>query len=97
MSIKNIVENQLIMDDSTVWILKDHVDFGYTDGRESEKYIESVFKQAKDLSSGSIELESFIKDWASEYHLTTKRQQLFSGFEFNKSSIHHNQSLMTDD
>jgi len=52
---------------------------------ESERYLEKVFKCASDLSSGSPELETYIKDWPSEYHLSAKRAQLFAGFEFDSS------------
>jgi len=52
---------------------------------ESERYLEKVFKSASDLSSGSAELETYIKDWPSEYHLTSKRAQLFAGFDFDSS------------
>jgi SAM-dependent methyltransferase len=35
---------------------------------------------------GSLELETHIRDWPSEYHLSAKRARLFSGFEFERSS-----------
>ena len=86
MSIKSIIKNELVKDEYSVWVLKEHKDFGYSDGVETERYLESVFKIATDLRSDSTELESYIKDWPSEYHLTTKRAQLFSGFDFDRSS-----------
>jgi SAM-dependent methyltransferase len=84
MSLQNIVENELVQDKSSVWVLKEHQKFGYSDGAESERYLEHVFNSSKDLSSTSSELEQHIKDWASEYHLTTKRAQLLSGFTFDR-------------
>ena len=43
-------------------VLKDPRDFGYSDGAESEKYLERVFRRAKDLSSTrSTELKSYIR------------------------------------
>ena len=72
MSIHDVVNSDLIQEESSVWLLKQHGDFGYSDGVESERYLEGVFKNAKDLSSGSNELENYIKDWPSEYHLTVK-------------------------
>ncbi|WP_129777772.1 class I SAM-dependent methyltransferase [Peristeroidobacter soli] len=84
MNPQNIVSNELVQDDSSVWVLKDHRNFGYSDGAESERYLASVFSQARDLSAGSVELESHIKDWPSEYHLTSKRVQLLSGFQFDR-------------
>ena len=83
MSIHDVVNSDLIQEESSVWLLKQHGDFGYSDGVESERYLEGVFKNAKDLSSGSNELENYIKDWPSEYHLTVKRAQLFAGFDFD--------------
>lgn len=85
MSFRDVVESELVQEESSVWILKEHGDFGYSDGVESERYLEMVFKNADDLTSSSCELESYIKDWPSEYHLTTKRSQLFAGFDFDPS------------
>lgn len=85
MSIQAIVENELVQDASSVWVLKEHGDFGYSDGAQSEEYLDSVLRRAKDLGSRSSELESYIKDWPSEYHLTTRRAQLLSGFNFDRS------------
>ncbi len=85
MNIQSIVENDLIEDDSSVWILKDHSEFGYSEGTQSEEYLEQVFRGVKDLSTLSTELEGHIKDWSSEYHLTRKRAQLLSGFEFDRT------------
>lgn len=86
MTIQSIVENELVDDGHSVWLLNDHREFGYSDGAESEQYLDKVFRSAKDLSSRSSELESHIKDWPSEYHLTSKRSQLLSGFTFDRSS-----------
>jgi len=85
MSVEKMVSNTLVQDESSVWVLDEHKNFGYSDGVESERYLEKVFKSASDLSSGSPELETYIKDWPSEYHLTSKRAQLFAGFEFDSS------------
>jgi SAM-dependent methyltransferase len=84
-NIRDIIKNELIQDDSSVWVLKQHCEFGYSDGVESENYLEHVFMTAKDLSNGSSELEKYIIDWPSEYHLTAKRGQLFAGFDFDPS------------
>ena len=85
MSSESITENELVQDESSVWTLKDHRDFAYSEGAESERYLERVLRTATDLGSTSSELESHIKDWSSEYHLTTKRAQLLSGFKFDRS------------
>ena len=84
MSVQSIVSNELRKDASSVWVLAGHDRFGYTDGAESEKYLDQVFRAASDLSTTSAELEEWIKDWPSEYHLTVKRAQLLSGFRFDR-------------
>jgi SAM-dependent methyltransferase len=81
---QQLVKNKLLRDTSSVWVIEGHDQFDYSDGAESERYLESVFKAAEDLSSGSVELEGFIKDWPSEYHLSTKRSQIFAGFNFDR-------------
>ena len=50
--------------------------FSYSDGDDVEKYLKSVLEKAQDLSSCSVELESAIQDWATEYHLSSKRANL---------------------
>lgn len=83
MKISELIKNDMTLDDDGVWVLRDHEKFAYSDGAASEKYLQKVFNRAIDLSSKSFELESYIKDWPSEYHLTRKRAQLLSGFQFD--------------
>ena len=83
MSIQSIVENELIQDDSLVWMLRDQKQINYEDG--AERYLERVLQTAKDLSSSSTELRNYIRDWPTEYHLTPKRAQLLSGFAFDRA------------
>lgn len=85
MNIQEIVKNEIVQDNTSVWVLKNHDNFDYSEGREAEKYLENVFNSAEDLSSRSSELETSIRDWSSEYHLSVKRAQLFSGFDFDSS------------
>src|SRR3954452_268849 len=85
MNIRSMIQNELIEDASSVWLLKDHGKFDYSEGAASEKYLDKVLRSATDLSTRSSELEGWIKDWSSEYHLTTKRSQLLSGFKFDRS------------
>jgi SAM-dependent methyltransferase len=71
-----------VQDDLGVWIPREGVSaFGYSDGRWVERYLESVLRGAKDLSSDSEELERHIKDWNTEYHLTRKRKNLLAGLK----------------
>lgn len=78
-----ITHNRLVLNDSGVLGLEGHDSFSYSDGASSEKYLHKVFESVKDLSSESYELETYIKDWASEYHLSRKRAQLLSGFKYD--------------
>lgn len=85
-TIQTLVNNDLVKHAAGVWQLRGHDAFGYSDGAESERYLENVFRSAKDLSTRSDELVCHIKDWPSEYHLTPKRAQLLSGFAFERSA-----------
>jgi SAM-dependent methyltransferase len=78
------VENHLVQDASSVWVLEDHQNIGYSEGAEAEEYLDAVLRGARDLGTRSGELEAHIKDWSSEYHLTRKRAQLLSGFDFDR-------------
>jgi 2-polyprenyl-3-methyl-5-hydroxy-6-metoxy-1,4-benzoquinol methylase len=66
-------------------VLADGRVISYSDGAASEAYLREVFGRANDLSSTSVELEGWIKDWPSEYHLSRKRSQLLRGFDFKRS------------
>jgi len=54
----------------------------YSDGAKSEQYLKHVLSKAQDLGSDSTELESYIRDWSSEYHLSSKRSLLLQPFQF---------------
>jgi 2-polyprenyl-3-methyl-5-hydroxy-6-metoxy-1,4-benzoquinol methylase len=84
-NINNILSNILELDETNVWALEKSTKFGYSDGVESEQYLRKVLTKASDISSDSYELETYIKDWNSEYHLSRKRTQLLKGFDFDKT------------
>ncbi len=79
------VTNSISLDGNSIWVPDDRKHFAYSDGRSTEKYLQKVFQQVEDLSSTSFELERYMKDWPSEYHLSRKRAQLLRGFKFDKS------------
>jgi 2-polyprenyl-3-methyl-5-hydroxy-6-metoxy-1,4-benzoquinol methylase len=81
--IEEKVSNKLIREECGIWRLREHNTFAYSDGTNAEHYLQSVFKRNIDLCSNSPELQEYIKDWPSEYHLTKKRAQLLSGFDFD--------------
>lgn len=83
MGIEEKIGNPLVREDSGIWRLSDHSSFAYSDGSHTEHYLQSVFERDIDLSSGSSDLSKYIKDWPSEYHLSNKRAQLLSGFDFD--------------
>lgn len=85
MSLDQLIENPLERDADGVWVRPDAKPFEYSDGRESELYLERVFKAAGDLTSDSPELMAGIKDWPSEYHLTPNRAQLLRGFDYDRT------------
>ena len=79
------VENDIVLNMDSVWTLPQSKPFLYSDGITSEHYLRKVFSKSQDLSSQSQELERWIKDWPSEYHLSAKRSQLLRGFNFDRS------------
>jgi 2-polyprenyl-3-methyl-5-hydroxy-6-metoxy-1,4-benzoquinol methylase len=84
-NISDLVSNTLELDESSVWVLDKTRKFGYSDGAESEQYLRKVLSESSDISSNSYELETYIKDWNSEYHLSRKRAQLLKGFNYDRS------------
>lgn len=66
-----------------IWTEKDQQEFNYNDGDYHENYILDVVSKAQDCSVLSQELAGYIKDWPSQYHLTSKRSNLLRPFEKN--------------
>ncbi len=87
MDFRSLVRNELVQDDSSVWMLAQRQHFAYSEGAGAERYLETVLRGAADLSSDSIELERHIRDWSSEYHLTSKRAQLLAGLALPRSAL----------
>jgi SAM-dependent methyltransferase len=87
MTVSNLItENKLEQAPSGLWHLPDtEIDenFAYSDGDEEESYVMQVIASAKDTSSTSAELESHIRDWPSEYHLTSKRANLLRALDLS--------------
>ncbi len=87
MTVSNLIaDNKLEQSSSGLWHLPDtDVDenFAYSDGDEEESYVMKVIASAKDTSSTSAELESHIRDWPSEYHLTSKRANLLRALDLS--------------
>ena len=82
-----IIKTKLIQDNYGIWSTNTNHHFDYSDGDSAENYLWKTINKSKDLSSNSQELKKYIKDWPSEYHLSEKRSQLLSGFDFQKKGI----------
>src|SRR5579859_8066043 len=66
----------------SIYISTDHSDnFSYSDGDDAENYILDFLRHTTDLSIGSEELISGIKDWPSLYHLSPQRADLLRPLE----------------
>jgi len=84
--LRGLVRNPLDLGEDSVWICRDREDLRYSDGPAVERYLERVLRRSTDLSSSSTELEQWIRDWPTEYHLSRKRSQLLRAFEFSRQS-----------
>ncbi len=69
--------NDLIRTSNGVWSADTDSTFLYTDGVASEDSLINILQKAKDKSSTSIELEGAFYDWASEYHLSSDRANIY--------------------
>lgn len=56
----------------------------YSDGEKNEQYIFDSFKNSADTSIFSLELFDRIRDWSSEYHLTTYRANIMRPLTIKK-------------
>jgi SAM-dependent methyltransferase len=86
MPLNEKVHNSIERDANSVWRVRGSAPFDYSDGQAHEQYLRDVLLNARDLSSGSYELEAHIRDWISEYHLSRKRSQVLRGFTFDRSN-----------
>ncbi|MCF8055218.1 MAG: glycosyltransferase [Desulfocapsa sp.] len=69
--------NDLSLSSSGVWTADGKKPFDYSDGDTSEKYLNKVINGSQDRSSLSLELESHVFDWTSEYHLSSDRANVY--------------------
>jgi SAM-dependent methyltransferase len=83
----SLLDKKFEIDNSGVWVPQGGGQaFGYTDGAWVERYLERAFRQSKDISSESEELETYIKDWNTEYHLSRKRKDLLTGLSHKREA-----------
>ena len=74
------------LDANGIWRIEGAEKFSYSDGESHERYLREVLQKASDLGSDSYELEGYICDWVTEYHLSRKRSQLLRGFTFAREA-----------
>jgi len=73
------------VDSNGVYLQKERDKFEYSDGKQTENYLNRVLDAADDLSTHSQFLYDHIRDWTSNYHLSPKRSQVFGGFSFSRT------------
>lgn len=82
-----VLDQNFVQDEIGLWVpAAGKRDFGYSDGAWVEKYLENAFRASTDLSSESEELETYIKEWNTEYHLSRKRKDILSGLQHNRAA-----------
>ena len=84
--IETWVENEVVANKDGVYEISGLDPIAYSDGRDVERYLARAFESCSDLGTESAELEQWIKDWPSEYHLSRKRAQLLNGFDYERSA-----------
>jgi len=85
MKLKNAVQNETVERDGILF-LKGHGHFGYSDGDRTEDYILNVIRRAKDISSESRELEMYIRNWATLYHLSRERALVYRSLNISPTA-----------
>lgn len=79
-------ESDLVQGYDSVFVAPSANEFSYSEGLGAEAYLSNAVTSSSDLASDSPELESWIRDWSSEYHLSPSRSLLLSGFEFEPNA-----------
>jgi GT2 family glycosyltransferase/SAM-dependent methyltransferase len=70
-------------EETFVYSRDSHATFAYSDGDRTEQVILDAIQACENLSTGSAELEEYISDWPTKYHLSPSRSNLFRPFEKN--------------
>ncbi len=66
-----------------IWEPHGTSEFAYSDGQHQESYLFDLFSQDIDLSTRSQDLEKYVRDWPSEYHLSSLRHNLLRPFQMS--------------
>ena len=78
--------NDLSRQTSGIFIKEGYGSIASPGGVDNERYLADVLLAATDMSSTSAELERKIRDWPSEYHLSSKRANLMRGLNLTRGS-----------
>lgn len=78
---KNILDNYVYDIKNDLFIKKDYTPIDYVDG--SERYIINILNELINLNKNNIEdnLERYIKDWPTKYHLSKIRANIFEAIK----------------
>src|SRR5262245_33087853 len=82
MRLRTLLTERYRFDEATgVWSPRNETPtWGYSDGDEAEERTLAAISRSADRSSHSAELETWITDWASRYHLSRARSNLLRPF-----------------
>lgn len=64
----------------------DEKNYSYSDGKKIEEYILHSIRNSGDVSDGSPELLSHIKDWPTYYHFAIERANIFRCLDIDSNS-----------
>ena len=74
-------QNNLLQEKS-VWRLADaSAEIDYSDGVETERSLETILKNAADLTWRSADFSKDFEDWALNYHLSPARANILRGLD----------------
>lgn len=85
MEMRDIISNEHHLQNG-VYFAEGHTQFNYNDGDSAEDYIFDAIKNSRDISSSSRELEAYIRDWPSRYHLSRARTHAYASMAISNST-----------
>jgi len=84
---KEFIENEIVFSkEKKIWLLKNRKSIKYSDGYGNESYLKNIIAKINNPSSDLDELQRFIIDYQSAYHLSNKRILLLKEFDFDQKA-----------
>ena len=80
-----LTNSPLIQNETGVWQHPDIEEFAYSDGEAAENHLKAILQSIDDLSARSIPLNGQIKDWVTEYHLSSQRANILPAINLKGS------------